>query len=128
MRWRVLVAAAASVIALTACTGSSTNQSGGLPISPPLPGPSSGVKGQLNYIGGPTGGPYLLEAGTVNFVPIQGGHGSVARFPQGKGFSIPLPPGTYRLIGKSGDAVCRSRTVKVLPGRYTTVTIVCGVM
>jgi hypothetical protein len=60
-----------------------------------------GREGQLDYIGGPTGGPYLMEPGTLYAFRITSGDSGVAR--------------------------CRSQNVKVLPSRFTAVTIVCVV-
>ena len=125
MRW-ILVVVTSLMIALGACTQSSTPMSVGL--APPSR--SSGVLGDITYVGGP--GPaspaaLRLRPGSVTAFTPGGVQRAVAVFAEGHGFSIPLAPGTYRLVSKSGDARCPARTVTVLPGGYETVRIRCSV-
>jgi hypothetical protein len=108
-------------VACTACAGTS-----------PIGGsqPSSGVSGDLVYVGGPGASPASsphFEPGEVTAFALDGTEAAGGHFPEGKGFSLPLEPGTYRLVSKSGDARCPAVTVTVVPDRYQTVRIHCSV-
>jgi hypothetical protein len=116
---RTVVGIFAVILAFTACGGSE---------------PSSGVRGVLVYIGGPPevlGGSPSPEPGEVSAYAMDGSLKGDAGFDSSHAateFSIPLEPGTYRLVGESGGALCRDQDVTVVPGRYETVTVRCDIM
>jgi hypothetical protein len=92
---------------------------------------SSGVKGDLSYVGGPlvvSPAARHLEPGDVIAFAEDGTRVGEVHFPEGQGFSLSLPPGEYRLVATSGDAQCPDRTrVLVSPNSFETVHIHCDV-
>jgi hypothetical protein len=120
---RSLVGVAAVIIsvACTDCAGTS-----------PIGGgrPSSGVSGDLVYIGGaaassttsPTPRPTSVTAFTLD-----GAIAASAHFSEGKSFTLYIEPGTYRLVSKSGGARCPAVTVTVVADRFETIRIRCNV-
>ena len=91
--------------------------------------PSSGIRGDLRYVGGPApGNSKHLEAGRVVAYDVDGGEAGSAAFAEGYGFELPLAPGTYVLIPTSGDAACPDQTITIAADRYETVHFKCGVM
>ena len=94
------------------------------------PTSSSGVKGDLTYVGGPAlsspASPHL-EGGSVLAYTRGGYERGAIYFPEGQGFLLPLLPGTYRLVATSGDASCPSRTVTVESDRYEALRIRCDI-
>ncbi len=93
---------------------------------------TSGVRGDLVYIGGPppvsasAASPHL-EPGSVTVFDTGGKQVASASFEEGRGFSIVLPPGSYRLVPHSGDAQCVPRPVSVEPDAITTIRVSCDV-
>ena len=92
--------------------------------------PSSGVKGDLSYVGGP---PLVspiarhLEPGDVVAIAEDGTQAGEILFPEGQVFWLSLPPGEYQLVATSGDAQCPDSRVTVSPNSYETVHIRCDV-
>jgi hypothetical protein len=56
-----------------------------------------------------------------------GGEAASADFVEGQGFTLSLAPGTYRVVGVSGEAVCSSKTVTVEADTLETIRFRCGV-
>lgn len=56
-----------------------------------------------------------------------GADAASADFGDGEAFTLSLAPGTYQLVGTSGDAACQQKTIAVMPDRYETVRFHCGV-
>ena len=89
---------------------------------------SSGVKGDLSYVGGP---PLVspiarhLEPGDVVAIAEDGTQAGRILFPEGQGFWLSLPPGEYQLVATSGDAQCPDSWVTVSPKSYRTVHLLC---
>jgi hypothetical protein len=91
--------------------------------------PSSGIRGDLRYVGGPApGNSKHLEPGRVVVYDIGGGEAGSADFAEGYGFDLPLAPGTYVVIPSSGDAGCPHRTITIAADQYETVHFKCSVM
>jgi hypothetical protein len=91
--------------------------------------PSSGVRGDLRYVGGPApGNSKHLEPGRVVAYTTEGGEAAAAEFVEGSGFELVLAAGTYVLIPSSGDAMCPHTTVTVSEDRYETVHFRCSVV
>jgi hypothetical protein len=92
---------------------------------------SSGVKGDLSYVGGPlvvSPTARHLEPGDVVAFAQDGTQAGAIHFPEGQGFSLSLPPGEYGLVATSGDARCPDRLrVTVSPNSYEAVHIRCDV-
>jgi hypothetical protein len=92
-------------------------------------GPTSGVRGDLTYVGGPN--PSALfgvpQPGRVVAYGQDGVEADSADFRPGEGFTLSLAPGTYRLAATSGDADCRPKTITVVPDTYETVRVRCSV-
>ena len=102
---------AALVIAMTSCT------------------PKSGITGSLTYVGGPAPGvSNRPEPGEVVVYSQEGAEVARASFAEGEGFSIPLRPGTYRVVPDSGDAGCSELTVDVVEDQFVDLPITCSVM
>ncbi len=124
---RMLVGVVAA-LALTACTNSTVpGPPGG---SQATPTSSTGVKGDLTYVGGPalsSPASLQLEGGSVLAYTQDGSERGATEFPEGQGFVLPLAPGTYRLVAISGDASCPSRSVTVESDRYEAVRIRCDI-
>ncbi len=91
---------------------------------------SSGVKGDLSYVGGP---PLVspiarhLEPGDVVAIAEDGTQAGEILFPEGQVFWLSLPPGEYQLVATSGDAQCPDSRVTVSPNGYETAHIRCDV-
>jgi hypothetical protein len=91
--------------------------------------PSSGVRGDLRYVGGPApGNSKHLEPGRVVAYTTEGGEAGAAEFVEGSGFELVLAAGTYVLVPSSGDAICPHTTVTVSEDRYETVHFRCSVV
>jgi hypothetical protein len=93
---------------------------------------SSGVKGDLSYVGGPSvvspAARHLEPGGVVAFAD-DGTQAGAIHFSEGQGLSLSLPPGEYRLVATSGDARCPDGIkVTVSPNRFETVHIRCDVV
>ncbi len=124
MRW-VLAAVTTCLIALTGCTGTTPE-----PIGLVRPSSSSGVRGDISYVGGPVAvsqASPIWRPGSVTASTLDGVQRGRVAFPEGQGFTLPLPPGTYRSVSKSGDAQCPAQIITVIAGRYSTVNIRCSV-
>ena len=91
--------------------------------------PTSGVRGDLTYVGGPAPGhSNQLEPGRVVAYTTDGGEAASADFAEGVGFELALPPDTYVLIASSGDAICPHKQITIVDEQYETVHFKCGVM
>jgi hypothetical protein len=91
---------------------------------------ASGVRGDLVYVGGPPRGsdsPPPLELGKVTVYDSTGGRVASVSFEEGRGFSIALPPGQYRVVAESGDAICRDQQVAVDQDTYSVIRFSCDV-
>jgi hypothetical protein len=91
---------------------------------------ASGVEGDLVFVGGPPPGsdsPPRLEPGRVTVYDSAGGQVASVSFEEGHGFSIALPPGQYRVVAESGDAICRDRHVAVNQDMYSVIHFSCDV-
>jgi hypothetical protein len=121
-----LVMVLAGCTATSASTGSSSFPSPGgtTTVVPPLCCPrrfDSGLTGLLTYVGGPIGTGHLPEPGRLMAKKMSGGfYKAEAIF--SSGFKLRLPPGTYALTAKSGDARCFRQTVTVICARVHTGT------
>ena len=94
-----------------------------------FPRVDSGITGKLTYAGGPPGlNSNHGEPGEVVVYLQDGEELARASFGEGDGFSIPLSPGTYRVLPTSGDADCQELTVNVAPGEFQPLSVVCSVM
>ena len=122
MRWNLVgIAVVIISVASPACGGPSPT--GGRQ-------PSSGVSGDLVYIGGPAASAATsphLEPGKVTAFTLDGAIRADSGFSEGKGFTLYLEPGTYRLVSKSGDARCPAVTVTVVADRFEIIRIRCAV-
>jgi hypothetical protein len=91
--------------------------------------PSSGVRGDLRYVGGPPpGNSKNLEPGRVVAYELEGGEADSVEFAEGQGFELQLAPGMYLLIASSGDASCPHKTITVTADAYETLHVKCSVM
>jgi len=91
--------------------------------------PTSGIRGDLTYVGGPApGNADQLEPGRVVAYTSDGGEAGSADFVEGVGFQLALPPDTYVLVASSGDAICPHKSVTIVEDQYETVHFKCGVM
>lgn len=92
-------------------------------------GGPSGIKGDLVYSGGPASSSAspVLEPGSVIAYAEDGTQKAGTTFAQGQGFSLSLPPGTYKLVATSGSAYCPSQNVTVASGGFQSVRITCSV-
>jgi hypothetical protein len=92
--------------------------------------PSSGVSGDLVYIGGPaassTTSPTPSPTSVTAFT-LDGAIAASAHFSEGKSFTLYIEPGTYRLVSKSGGARCPAMTVAVVADRFETIRIHCNI-
>jgi hypothetical protein len=59
---------------------------------------------------------------------LDGSEAGSAHFENATEFVIGLEPGTYRLVAKRGDALCRDQTVTVTTDACESVTVGCDVM
>jgi hypothetical protein len=87
----------------------------------------SGIEGDLQYVGGPTGGPYGPEPGHAVAYSAEGSEAGSVDFAVGEGFRLSLQPGTYRIVFSSGDAHCPEQTVTVRANSYEPVSERCDV-
>jgi len=91
--------------------------------------PKSGISGSLTYVGGPPPGTSdHPEPGELVVYSQDGAEVAHASFAEGEGFSIPLTPGTYRVVPKSGDAGCSELTVDVMADQFVDLPIKCSVI
>jgi hypothetical protein len=122
LRWNLVGTVVVIIsVASAACAGP-TPTGGGQP--------SSGVSGDLVYIGGPAASAATsphLEPGSVTALTPDGVNRAGSTFSEGEGFTLYLDPGTYRLVSKSGDAKCPEATVTVVADRFETIRIRCSV-
>jgi hypothetical protein len=88
----------------------------------------SGIEGDLQYVGGPTGGPYGPESGSVVAYSDSGDEAGSVDFGEGERFRLSLTPGTYRLVYESGDAGCPEKTVTVEEGTFVDASVECDVI
>ncbi len=131
MRANVAALLVPAVLLTASCTGNEST-----PVSPSTYNAStslsSGVKGDLSFVGGPlVASPTarLLRPGDVVAFAEDGTEAGAIHFSEGQGFSLSLPPGRYRLVATSGDARCPDGIkVTVLPNDYKIVRIRCDVV
>jgi hypothetical protein len=114
---RAILASLAVVLSLAGCTRSAP------------PSESSGVRGDLSYVGGPLVASPSSPRSEPGYVSAYAGDrpAGTIHVASGQGFSLPLPPGRYTLVPRSGDAHCRERMITVVPNRYETVHLLCDV-
>jgi hypothetical protein len=130
MKFGARVVTSVLLLIASACTTANTSQPTSTRSVVGISGPwsSSGVRGELTYVGGPRQNIQHLEPGRVSaFSTDDGLRWGEAVFTSGHGFNLGLPAGTYRLLSKSGDAMCPVTTVRVAPNRFTSVTISCSI-
>jgi hypothetical protein len=89
-------------------------------------GPAGTVAGQIDLSGGPAPGHVPAVAGTVT---LSRGGRVYARAALGDGerFRFALPPGTYRVHSRDGDARCPDTTATVEAGRTLDLRVWCEV-
>ena len=87
---------------------------------------SAGIGGSLTYYGGP-GGVHTREAGEVRVLDEAGREVARQSVKRGDGFGFTLSPGTYRLIGISGDANCKDSRVTLAAGQFVDLEIACQI-
>lgn len=110
-----LVSSVAVVALLSACAATSGSTHRGE------------LDGAIRFSGGPVGAVFeLRHGGQVRLVHA---HHVVARerVRHGRGFRLSAPPGDYRLEGRSGDAMCRTRAVTLRPGSPVHADLICDV-
>ena len=112
----MMVVLAGAVLALSSCGGTA-----------PTPSPSatltSGVHGlSLAQVLAPTPAPQPYVTVAVHQGNLQGAVVAEAKADSGGAFTVDLAPGTYTLVQVFGGAV--PKTIKVVPGRYTTVKLI----
>ena len=79
-------------------------------------------------MGGPAPGVYGEEGGELVVYAEDGAEAGHASWQEGESFSLPLDPGTYRLVASSGDAHCSDQTVAVVADQFASVEIRCDVI
>ena len=79
-------------------------------------------------MGGPFPGVYGEEGGELVVYAQDGAEAGHASWQEGESFSLPLDPGTYRLVASSGDAHCSDQTVAVVADQFASVEIRCDVI
>ncbi len=92
--------------------------------------PTSGVRGDLIYLGGmdPRGTRNHPEPGEVVAWTRKGDRVASVSFGEGEGFHLALDPGTYELVPRSGDTRCQSMEVSVPAAGYVDIRFQCGVL
>jgi hypothetical protein len=83
----------------------------------------------LKYEGGPNPGALadLWEPGMVSVYRSDGSYVTSRQLMAGETLTAELPPGTYRVLGHSGDAECAPQTITVTNAASVTASVVCGV-
>jgi hypothetical protein len=88
---------------------------------------SSGIGGSLTYYGGPAPGVHGREPGEVVAYDEDGEEVARQSVQEGDGFGFTLRPGTYKLVGTSGDATCKDLRVTLAAGQFVDLEIACQV-
>lgn len=92
---------------------------------------ASGIEGDLTYVGGPPPPPSfspIRRPGTVRVYTMAGKLKATVAFQEGEGFRVVLPPGTYRVVGRSGAGSCPRVTAHVEPSSFAHVPLRCSVI
>ena len=90
--------------------------------------PSVGVDVGIEYRGGPApGNSNALQSGTITILTADGAPKASGQVQEGHSFQASLPPGTYRVEARSGDAQCAPRTITVEAGSQVGLHVFCSI-
>ena len=126
---RALAAAlvSAGAVVVGACAESEQGQSAAVSRTARASDDRGRLVGAIVYSGGPApGASDRREAGRVR-VSRDGRVVATARVREGHRFAFRLNPRHYRLVTRSGDALCPKRRVQVRAGAVTRVRVTCDV-